>query len=164
MPSRNPSCLCHVHSSVFKRPCRRFFGASGLPSRSAYPPPYLSFLFVVCLMAITIHVPILVRKSSYIDHAKTIANTSIHRRVATTRLRHKSRAATAAAAMHDQARRTGTTDGHDVATIAYKGTCPRDTTRHAKTQSHRRSNVAPCNKHPRGGASRPAPLLGPVGQ
>ena len=55
-------------------------------------------------------------------------------------------------------------DGHDVATIAYKGTCPRDTTRHAKTQSHKRSNVAPCNKHPRGGASRPVPLLGPVGQ
>lgn len=50
------------------------------------------------------------------------------------------------------------TDGHDVATtctatIAYKGTCPRDTTRHAKTQSHKRSNVAPCNKHPRGGVS-----------
>lgn len=48
------------------------------------------------------------------------------------------------------------TDGHDVATtctatIAYKGTCPRDTTRHAKTQSHKRSNVAPCNKHPRRG-------------
>lgn len=48
--------------------------------------------------------------------------------------------------------------GHDVtttgtATIAYKGTCPRDTTRHAKTQSHKRSNVAPCNKHPRGGVS-----------
>lgn len=42
---------------------------------------------------------------------------------------------------------------HDVATIAYKGTCPRDTTRHAKTQSHKRSNVAPCNKHPRGGVS-----------
>ena len=47
-------------------------------------------------------------------------------------------------------------DGHDVATtctvtIAYKGTCPRDTTRHAKTQSHKRSNVAPCNKHPRRG-------------
>lgn len=49
-------------------------------------------------------------------------------------------------------------DGHDVATtctatIAYKGTYPRDTTRHAKTQSHKRSNVAPCNKHPRGGVS-----------
>ena len=42
---------------------------------------------------------------------------------------------------------------HDVATIAYKGTCPRDTTRHAKTQSHKRSNVAPCSKHPRGGVS-----------
>lgn len=57
--------------------------------------------------------------------------------------------------------------GHDVtttgtATIAYKGTCPRDTTRHAKTQSHKRSNVAPCNKHPRGGVSprvkKPGPL------
>lgn len=59
---------------------------------------------------------------------------------------------------------TGTTSrarhshSHDVAatctaTIAYKGTCPRDTTRHAKTQSYKRSNVAPCNKHPRGGVS-----------
>lgn len=49
-------------------------------------------------------------------------------------------------------------DGHATATtgtdmIAHKGTCPRDTTRHAKTQSHKRSNVAPCNKHPRGGVS-----------
>ena len=49
-------------------------------------------------------------------------------------------------------------DGHATATtgtdmIAYKGTCPRDTTRQAKTQSHKRSNVAPCNKHPRGGVS-----------
>lgn len=46
-------------------------------------------------------------------------------------------------------------DGRDTATatIAYKGTCPRDTTRHAKTQSHKRTNVAPCNKHPRGGVS-----------
>lgn len=52
MPSRNPSRPCRVHSSVFKRPCRRFFVASGLPSRSAYPLPYLSFLFVVvCLLA-----------------------------------------------------------------------------------------------------------------
>lgn len=44
---------------------------------------------------------------------------------------------------------TTATTGTDM--IAYKGTCPRDTTRHAKTQSHKRSNVAPCNKHPRGG-------------
>lgn len=52
MPSRNPSRLCRVHSSVINHPCRRFFGASGLPSRSAYPLPYLSFLFVVvCLLA-----------------------------------------------------------------------------------------------------------------
>lgn len=43
MPSRNPSRPCRVHSSVVKRPCRRFFGASGLPSRSAYPLPYLPF-------------------------------------------------------------------------------------------------------------------------
>lgn len=42
-------------------------------------------------------------------------------------------------------------DGHGHDRI--RGTCPRDTTRHAKTQSHKRSNVAPCNKHPRGGAS-----------
>ena len=39
------------------------------------------------------------------------------------------------------------------AITAYKGTCTRDTTRHAKTQSHKRSNVAPCNKYPRGGVS-----------
>lgn len=44
---------------------------------------------------------------------------------------------------------TTATTGTDM--IAHKGTCPRDTTRHAKTQSHKRSNVAPCNKHPRGG-------------
>lgn len=49
-------------------------------------------------------------------------------------------------------------DGHATATtgtdmVAYKGTCPRDTTRHAKTQPNKRSNVAPCNKHPRGGVS-----------
>lgn len=43
MPSRNPSRPCRVHSSVFKRLCRRFFEASGLPSRSAYPLPYLPF-------------------------------------------------------------------------------------------------------------------------
>ena len=42
-------------------------------------------------------------------------------------------------------------DGHGHDRI--RGTCPRDTTRHAKTQSHKRSNVAPCNKHPRGGVS-----------
>lgn len=46
---------------------------------------------------------------------------------------------------------TTATTGTDM--IAYKGTCPRDTTRHAKTQSHKRSNVAPCNKHPRRGVS-----------
>ena len=58
MPSRNPSRLRRVHYSVVKRPCCRFFGASGLPSRSAYPLPYLSFLFVVvCLMAITSRTP-----------------------------------------------------------------------------------------------------------
>lgn len=43
---------------------------------------------------------------------------------------------------HDVRDATGT------AMIAYKGTCPRDTTRHAKTQSYKRSNVAPCNKRP----------------
>lgn len=42
-------------------------------------------------------------------------------------------------------------DGHGHDRI--RGTCPHDTTRHAKTQSHKRSNVAPCNKHPRGGVS-----------
>lgn len=46
---------------------------------------------------------------------------------------------------------TTATTGTDM--IAYKGTCPRGTTRHAKAQSHKRSNVAPCNKHPRKGAS-----------
>lgn len=58
-------------------------------------------------------------------------------------------------------------DGHGAATSRrghdrIRGTCPRDTTRHAKTQSYKRSNVAPCNKHPRGGASprvkKPGPL------
>lgn len=49
-------------------------------------------------------------------------------------------------------------DGHGAATSRrghdrIRGTCPRDTTRHAKTQSYKRSNVAPCNKHPRGGVS-----------
>lgn len=51
-------------------------------------------------------------------------------------------------------------DGHGAATSRrghdrIRGTCPRDTTRHAKTQSYKRSNVAPCNKHPRGGVSPP---------
>lgn len=50
-------------------------------------------------------------------------------------------------------RRTRHSHSHDAATIAYKGTCPHDTTRHAKTQSHKHTNVAPCNKHPREGVS-----------
>lgn len=49
-------------------------------------------------------------------------------------------------------------DGHGHDRI--RGTCPRDITRHAKTQSHKRSNVAPCNKHPRGGVSPPAQKQG----
>lgn len=53
-----------------------------------------------------------------------------------------------------------TTTGTDM--IAYKGTCPRDTTRHAQTQSYKRSNVAPCNKHPRGGVSPPAQKARPL--
>ena len=51
---------------------------------------------------------------------------------------------------HVQGRHDGH-DGHGHDRI--RGTCPRDITRHAKTQSHKRSNVAPCNKHPRGGVS-----------
>lgn len=52
------------------------------------------------------------------------------------------------------------TTGTDM--IAYKGTCPRDTTRHAKTQSHKRSNVAPCNKHPPWGSVPPAQKARPL--
>lgn len=52
---------------------------------------------------------------------------------------------------HSHAMATPRHDGHGHDRI--RGTCPRDTTRHAKTQSHKRSNVAPCNKHPRGGVS-----------
>lgn len=113
------------------------------------------------------------------DTTKTIANTSIRRRVATTRRRHKNsghhshghaaprphpgtpqpRHDGHVQGRHDvqgttatpRPRRTRHSHSHAAATIAYKGTCPRDTTRHAKTQSHKRSNVAPCNKHPRGG-------------
>lgn len=110
------------------------------------------------------------------NHVKTIANTSIRRRVATTRRRHKDggRHSHGRAAprpqpgtprpRHDVQGTTATPrhgHSHDVTTtattctdmIAYKGTCPRDTTRHAKTQPNKRSNVAPCNKHPRGGVS-----------
>ena len=54
MPSRNPSRLCRVHYSVINPSMPPIFEASGLPSRSAYPLLYLSFLFVVCLMAITL--------------------------------------------------------------------------------------------------------------
>lgn len=55
MPSRNPSRLCRVHYSVINQSMPLIFRASGLPSRSAYPLLYLSFLFVVvCLMAITL--------------------------------------------------------------------------------------------------------------
>lgn len=124
------------------------------------------------------------------DHAKTIANTSIHRRVATTRRRHKDsghhshgRAAPRphpgtprprhdghVQGRHDvqgttatpRPRRTRHSHSHDAATIAYKGTCPRDTTRHAKTQSHKRSNVAPCNKHPPWGSVPPAQKARPL--
>lgn len=64
MPSRNPSRLCRVHYSVINPSMPPIFGASGLPSRSAYPLLYLSFLFVVvCLMAITIHTTNLLCKS-----------------------------------------------------------------------------------------------------
>ena len=116
------------------------------------------------------------------DTTKTIANTSIRRRVATTRRRHKDSGhhshGHAAPRPHPGTSRPrhdghvqgrhdtqGTTatprpqprhghDGHDGhGHDRIRGTCPRDTTRHAKTQSHKRSNVAPCNKHPRGGVS-----------
>lgn len=72
-------------------------------------------------------------------------------------------AATATTATPRDARRTATTGtarprraydmhdghGHDVSTALIRSR-PRNITRHAKTQSHRRTNVAPCNKHPRG--------------
>lgn len=73
MPSRIPSRPCRVHSSVINHPCRRFFGAPGLPSRSAYPLLYLSFLFVVvCLMAITIGAINWLRKSRHKTPLKTL--------------------------------------------------------------------------------------------
>ena len=53
-------------------------------------------------------------------------------------------------------------DATGAAMIAYKGTCTRDTTRHAKTQSHKRSNVAPCNKHPPWGSVPPAQKARPL--
>lgn len=118
------------------------------------------------------------------DTTKTIANTSIRRRVATTRLRHKDSGhhshghaaprphpgtsrprhdghvqgrhdiqGTTATPRHGHSHAMATTATTGTDMIAYKGTCPRNTTRHAKTQSYRRSNVAPCNKHPRGGVS-----------
>lgn len=140
-------------------------------------------------MALTIYAIQSDSKPRQHRHHQTIANTSIRRRVATTRRRHKDSGhhshghATARPCPgtsrprhdgHTQGRHDvqGTTatprprrarhgHSHDVTTtattgtdmIAYKGTCPRDTARHAKTQSHKRSNVAPCNKHPRGGVS-----------
>lgn len=103
------------------------------------------------------------------DTTKTIANTSIRRRVATTRRRHKDSGhhshGHAAPRPHPGTPRHPGHDGHATARPQprhghdghghdrIRGTCPRDTTRHAKTQSHKRSNVAPCNKHPRGGVS-----------
>lgn len=51
-------------------------------------------------------------------------------------------------------------DGHGHDRI--RGTCPRDTTRHAKTQSHKRSNVASCNKHPPWGSVPPAQKARPL--
>lgn len=58
---------------------------------------------------------------------------------------------------HDVRDATGT------AMIAYKGTCPRGTTRHAKTQSYKRSNAAPCNKYPPWGSLPPGPSAGAGG-
>lgn len=54
-------------------------------------------------------------------------------------------------------------DATGTAVIAYKGTCPRDTTRHAKTQSHKHSNVAPYNKHPPWGSLPPGQKAGAAG-
>lgn len=61
---------------------------------------------------------------------------------------------------HSHAMATTATTGMDM--IAYKGTCPRDTTRHAKTQSNKRSNVAPCSKHPPWGSVPPAQKARPL--
>lgn len=143
----------------------------------------VSFLSLRCCLFVGSHLirNQLIAQIGIVRHCKTIANTSIRRRVATTRRRHKSRhhSHTTATARprpgcdgrhgHDVRDVTPQPrpqrpwhDGHgaatattDTAAIAYKGTCPRDTTRHAKTQSHKRSNVAPCNKHPRGGVPPP---------
>lgn len=105
------------------------------------------------------------------DTTKTIANTSIRRRVATTRRRHKDSGhhshGHAAPRPHPGTPRHPGHDGHAMARPQprhghdghghdrIRGTCPRDTTRHAKTQSHKRSNVAPCNKHPPVGGVSP---------
>lgn len=139
----------------------------------------VSFLSLRCCLFVGSHLirNQLIAQIGIVRHCKTIANTSIRRRVATTRRRHHSHAtatsrtrrtprprrerrdATATATTsrarrpRPRPRRARHSHSHDVATIAYKGTCPRDTSRHAKTQSHKRSNVAPCNKHPRGGVS-----------
>lgn len=161
MPSRNPSRPCRVHSSVFKRPCRRFFGASGLPSRSAYPLPYLSFLFVVvCLLAPSYTQPIDCANrdsETLLKPLQTLAfigvsqphdgDTKTADTTATATARHG----------HTQGRHDvqGTTatprhgHSHDVTTtgtdmIAYKGTCPhiaRDTPHRKRTniRANRRS-------------------------
>lgn len=151
----------------------------------------VSFLSLRCCLFVGSHLirNQLIAQIGIVRHCKTIANTSIRRRVATTRRRHKSRhhSHTTATARprpgcdgrhgHDVRDVTPQPrpqrpwhDGHgaatattDTAAIAYKGTCPRDTTRHAKTQSHKRSNVAPCNKHPRGGVPPPGQEAGAAG-
>lgn len=144
MPSRNPSRLCRVHYSVINHPCRRSFGAPGLPSRSAYPLRYLSLLR--CCLLDGYHL------------TRTLCRVQIK----TTRTPPKplqTLAFLGVSQPHDgdaktTARRPCTTDaqgGHGTAVItAYKGTCPRDTTRHAKTQSDKHANVAHTTTPPRG--------------
>lgn len=58
-----------------------------------------------------------------------------------------------------QPRRDHDGHGHD---RTQRNVPARDTTRHAKTQSHKRSNVAPCNKHPPWGSVPPAQKARPL--
>lgn len=148
----------------------------------------VSFLSLRCCLLVGSHLirNQLIAQIGIVRRCKTIANTIIRRRVATTRLRHKDgerhshgRAAPRphpgtprprhgghVQGRHDVQGTTATPrprrdhDGHGHDRI--RGTCPRDTTRHAKTQSHKRSNVAPCNKHPPWGSVPPAQKARPL--
>lgn len=90
--------------------------------------------------------------------ATATATTSRERRA-----RHDTATAGAASRATRPRHRHDVRDATGTATIAYKGTRPRDTTRHAKTQSHKRTNVAPCNKYPPWGSLPPGLSAGAGG-